>query len=75
MQLIEEFEQSLVENGIAPKTIESYVGDVRAFCAFENGCSVLSGNNQSTDFPMNNGDFLLLRQTGSPFFISVRGNN
>ncbi|MED4586997.1 hypothetical protein P9578_30140 [Brevibacillus choshinensis] len=28
MNPIEEFEQYLVENGIAPKTIESYVGDV-----------------------------------------------
>lgn len=34
MNLVGEFEQHLVENGIAPKTIESYVGDVKAFCVF-----------------------------------------
>ncbi|QQE74133.1 tyrosine-type recombinase/integrase [Brevibacillus composti] len=34
MDVIQQFEEYLVENGIAPKTIESYVGDVRAFCAF-----------------------------------------
>ncbi|WP_232697862.1 tyrosine-type recombinase/integrase [Brevibacillus daliensis] len=34
MNPIEEFEQYLVENGIAPKTIESYVGDVRAFSVY-----------------------------------------
>ncbi|ELK39872.1 integrase [Brevibacillus agri BAB-2500] len=34
MNVIQQFEEYLVENGIAPKTIESYVGDVRAFCAF-----------------------------------------
>jgi|GEM_PF-2964960 len=32
--VIQQFEQYLVENGIAPKTIESYVGDVRAFADF-----------------------------------------
>ncbi|WP_420887474.1 hypothetical protein [Brevibacillus formosus] len=31
MNPIEEFRQYLVENAIAPKTIESYVGDVKAF--------------------------------------------
>ena len=40
MQLIEEFELFLLENGIAPKTIESYVGDVKAFCAFLTGMGV-----------------------------------
>ncbi|CFJ34138.1 Uncharacterised protein [Mycobacterium tuberculosis] len=34
MQLMEEFELSLIENGIAPKTIVSYVGDVKGFCVF-----------------------------------------
>lgn len=34
MSLINQFEQHLLENGIAPKTIESYVGDVRGFCQF-----------------------------------------
>lgn len=40
MDMIQQFEQSLVENGIAPKTIESYVGDVKAFCAFLSGMGV-----------------------------------
>ncbi|CAM3676897.1 hypothetical protein BRIN106911_24175 [Brevibacillus invocatus] len=31
MNPIEEFERYLVENGIAAKTIESYVGDVKGF--------------------------------------------
>ncbi|EJL41458.1 site-specific recombinase XerD [Brevibacillus sp. CF112] len=34
MDEITQFEQYLVENGIAPKTIESYVGDVRGFCEY-----------------------------------------
>lgn len=37
MNPIEEFEQYLVENGIAPKTIESYVGDVKGFFVFLQG--------------------------------------
>lgn len=40
MQLIEEFEQSLIENGIAQKTRVSYVGDVKAFCTFLTGMGV-----------------------------------
>ncbi|EJL41450.1 MULTISPECIES: site-specific integrase [Brevibacillus] len=34
MDVIQQFTEYLVENGIAPKTIESYVGDVRAFSAY-----------------------------------------
>lgn len=34
MDVIQQFEQYLVENGIAPKTIQSYVGDVKAFAEF-----------------------------------------
>ena len=34
MNVIQQFEQYLVENGIAPKTIESYVGDVRGFAEY-----------------------------------------
>jgi len=34
MEVIQAFQQHLVEDGIAPKTIESYVGDVRAFAGF-----------------------------------------
>ncbi|WP_019121122.1 site-specific integrase [Brevibacillus massiliensis] len=34
MDEITQFEQYLLENGIAPKTIESYVGDVRGFCEY-----------------------------------------
>ncbi|MGM0710697.1 site-specific integrase [Brevibacillus parabrevis] len=34
MNPIKEFEQYLVENGIAPKTIESYMGDVKGFCVY-----------------------------------------
>jgi len=40
MDVIQQFEQSLIENGIAPKTIESYVGDVRSFCVFLTGMGV-----------------------------------
>ncbi|WP_409176061.1 site-specific integrase [Brevibacillus fortis] len=40
MNPIKEFEQYLVENGIAPKTIESYVGDVKGFCTFLQGMGV-----------------------------------
>ncbi|MCM3561798.1 tyrosine-type recombinase/integrase [Brevibacillus borstelensis] len=34
MDEIKQFEQYLVENGIAQKTIESYVGDVKGFCEY-----------------------------------------
>jgi integrase/recombinase XerD len=40
MDPIEEFEQYLMENGIAPKTIESYVGDVKGFCVYLEGMGV-----------------------------------
>jgi integrase/recombinase XerD len=40
MDVIQQFEQYLVENGIAPKTIESYVGDVKAFAAYLAGMGV-----------------------------------
>ncbi|WP_411502724.1 tyrosine-type recombinase/integrase [Brevibacillus centrosporus] len=40
MDLIQQFEQYLVENGIASKTIESYVGDVKGFCVFLEGMGV-----------------------------------
>ncbi len=40
MNPIERFENHLIENGIAPKTIESYVGDVRGFCSFLSGMGV-----------------------------------
>ena len=40
MNPIEKFEQYLVENGIASKTMESYVSDVRAFCVFLQGMGV-----------------------------------
>ncbi|WP_236708003.1 tyrosine-type recombinase/integrase [Brevibacillus choshinensis] len=40
MNPIEEFEQYLVENGMAPKTIESYVGDVKGFCVYLEGMGV-----------------------------------
>ncbi|RNB90216.1 integrase [Brevibacillus nitrificans] len=40
MDVIQHFEQYLVENGIAPKTIESYVGDVKAFCVYLEGMGV-----------------------------------
>ncbi len=33
-QLIEEFKISLIEDGKSPKTIESYVGDIKAFKEF-----------------------------------------
>lgn len=45
MDVIQQFEEHLVENGIAPKTIESYVGDVKAFCAFLR----IMGVNEPTD--------------------------
>lgn len=35
MPSIEAFELYLMENGIAPKTIESYLGDVKGFTSFE----------------------------------------
>lgn len=38
--MIQQFEEYLVENGIAPKTIESYIGDVRAFCVYLEGMGV-----------------------------------
>ncbi|MGF9796871.1 tyrosine-type recombinase/integrase [Brevibacillus agri] len=40
MDVIQEFEQYLVENGIAPKTIESYVGDVKGFAEYLAGMGV-----------------------------------
>ncbi|MGG3887346.1 tyrosine-type recombinase/integrase [Brevibacillus panacihumi] len=40
MCVIQQFEEYLVENGIAPKTIESYVGDVKAFYAYLEGMGV-----------------------------------
>lgn len=40
MDVIGQFEQYLVENGIAPKTIESYVGDVRGFYEYLAGMGV-----------------------------------
>lgn len=40
VDVIQQFEQYLVENGIAPKTIESYVGDVKAFCVYLEGMGV-----------------------------------
>ncbi|MCM3625535.1 tyrosine-type recombinase/integrase [Brevibacillus borstelensis] len=40
MEVIQQFEEYLVENGIAPKTIESYIGDVRAFCVYLEGMGV-----------------------------------
>jgi integrase/recombinase XerD len=40
MDVIQQFEQYLVENGIAPKTIESYVGDVRGFAEYLAGLGV-----------------------------------
>ncbi|MBY0055142.1 tyrosine-type recombinase/integrase [Brevibacillus agri] len=40
MDVIQQFEQYLVENGIAPKTIESYVGDVKAFATYLAGMGV-----------------------------------
>lgn len=33
-QLIEDFKMSLIEDGKSPKTIESYVGDIKAFKEF-----------------------------------------
>jgi integrase/recombinase XerD len=33
-QLIEDFKMSLIEDGNSPKTIESYVGDIKAFKEF-----------------------------------------
>ncbi len=46
MKQIQLFEQYLIENGIAPKTIESYVGDVRGFYEYLSGMGVES----QTDF-------------------------
>lgn len=46
MEIILRFEQHLLENGIAPKTIESYTGDVRGFYEYLSGMGV---ENQ-TDF-------------------------
>lgn len=40
MDVISQFEQYLVENGIAPKTIESYVGDVKGFAEYLAGMGV-----------------------------------
>jgi len=40
MDVISQFEQYLVENGIAPKTIESYVGDVKVFAEYLAGMGV-----------------------------------
>ncbi|WP_280208834.1 site-specific integrase [Brevibacillus sp. AY1] len=40
MDVIQQFEEYLVENGIVPKTIESYVGDVKAFCVQLEGMGV-----------------------------------
>ena len=34
LQLIEDFKMSLIEDGKSPKTIESYVGDIKAFKEF-----------------------------------------
>lgn len=33
-KIIEDFKISLIEDGKSPKTIESYVGDIRAFIVF-----------------------------------------
>ena len=33
-KVIEDFKISLTEDGKSPKTIESYVGDIKAFIAF-----------------------------------------
>lgn len=33
-QIIEDFKISLIEDGKSPKTIESYVGDIKAFIEF-----------------------------------------
>ena len=33
-KVIEDFKISLVEDGKSPKTIESYVGDIKAFIEF-----------------------------------------
>ncbi|MGG0937297.1 tyrosine-type recombinase/integrase [Brevibacillus centrosporus] len=40
MNPFDEFERYLLENGIAPKTIESYVGDVKGFCVYLEGMGV-----------------------------------
>jgi integrase/recombinase XerD len=40
MDVISQFKKYLVENGIAPKTIESYVGDVRGFYEYLAGMGV-----------------------------------
>ena len=40
MEIIEKFEHHLIENGIAPKTIESYVGDVKGFAEYLTGMGV-----------------------------------
>ncbi|GFZ34451.1 hypothetical protein CSC2_49770 [Clostridium zeae] len=33
-QLIEDFKMSLIEDGKGPKSIESYIGDIKAFIEF-----------------------------------------
>ncbi|EST55346.1 integrase [Brevibacillus panacihumi W25] len=40
LEIIEKFEHHLIENGIAPKTIESYVGDVKGFAEYLTGMGV-----------------------------------
>ncbi|CAM3676135.1 hypothetical protein [Brevibacillus invocatus] len=40
MDVIQQFEEYLVENGIVPKTIESHVGEVKAFGVFLEGMGV-----------------------------------
>ena len=43
--LVTQFNQTLVEDGLAPKTVESYTGDIRAFLKWlESKGNIFTGN-------------------------------
>ena len=62
-EIVESFKRSLIEDGKSPKTIESYIGDIKAFIEFLGDKGVEFNGNLQRFYVVSYKNFLCLLYT------------